>query len=79
MDGAPTLGCPVVSSIARSWQDRRRLCGHRCVSTVVGHGGCDLVCGTAGGRCTKVGSVPRRIVPELSHFHWLLKINNRSN
>ena len=23
-----------------------------------------------------VGLVPRRIVPELSHFHWLLKINN---
>ena len=26
-----------------------------------------------------VGSVPRRIVPELRHFHWLLKMNNRSN
>ena len=26
-----------------------------------------------------VGSVPRRIVPELRHFHWLLKMNNQSN
>ena len=26
-----------------------------------------------------VGSVPRTIVPELRHFHWLLKTNNRSN
>ena len=26
-----------------------------------------------------VGSVPRRIVPELRHFRWLLKINNQSN
>ena len=23
--------------------------------------------------------VPRRIVPELRHFNWLLKINNQSN
>ena len=26
-----------------------------------------------------VGSAPRRIVPELRHFHWLLKMNNQSN
>ena len=26
-----------------------------------------------------VGSVPRRIVPELRHCHWLLKMNNQSN
>ena len=26
-----------------------------------------------------VGLVPRRIVPELRHFHWLLKMNNQSN
>ena len=26
-----------------------------------------------------VGSVPRRIVPELRHFNWLLKMNNQSN
>ena len=25
-----------------------------------------------------VGSVPRRIIPELRHFHWLLKMNNQS-
>ena len=24
-----------------------------------------------------VESVPRRIVPELRHFHWLLKMNNQ--
>ena len=26
-----------------------------------------------------VGSVSRRIGPELRHFHWLLKMNNQSN
>ena len=26
-----------------------------------------------------VGSAPREIVPELRHFHWLLKMNNQSN
>ena len=26
-----------------------------------------------------VGSVPRRIVPELRNFNWLLKINNQLN
>ena len=26
-----------------------------------------------------VGSVPHRIVPELRHFYWLLKMNNQSN
>ena len=26
-----------------------------------------------------VGSVPRRIVPKLCHFHWLLKIDNHLN
>ena len=26
-----------------------------------------------------VGSVPRRIVPKLSHFHWPSKMNNQLN
>ena len=26
-----------------------------------------------------VGSVTRRIVSELRHFHWLMKMNNQSN
>ena len=26
-----------------------------------------------------VGSVPRRIVPNLRHFHWFLKMNNQLN
>ena len=35
--------------------------------------------GTLGAVALTVGSVPRRIVQELRHFHWLLKMNNRSN
>ena len=36
-------------------------------------------CGALGAVALTVGSVPRRVVPELRHFNWLLKINNQSN
>ena len=38
-----------------------------------GRGGCAALGAVA------LGSVPRRIVPELRHFHWPLKMNNQSN
>ena len=41
-------------------------------------------CAVTGGRglgvvALTVASAPRRIVPELRHFHWPLKMNNQSN
>ena len=36
-------------------------------------------CRSLGAVALTVGSVPRRIVPELRNFNWLLKMNNQSN
>ena len=45
-----------------------------------GTGGTQQSAGThQGAVALTVGLVPRRIVPELRHFHWLLKMNNQSN
>ena len=35
--------------------------------------------GLQGAVAPTVGSVSRRVVPELRHFRWLLKMNNQSN
>ena len=35
--------------------------------------------GLQGSVALTVASVPRRIVPKLRHFNWLLKMNNQLN
>ena len=39
-----------------------------------------ILCGHhLGAVALTIGSAPRRIVPKLRHFHWLLKMNNQCN